>query len=152
MASLNCVHCGNALTKIVTDLLSDWGGAPLFVCFNPDCEYYENSWSVMARQGSPFGYRYYYSEETDNDGAFLVASPESYLDCIVAEEDYVTMERKEENQDTEYDNLCQAIKHAEQVAKGHCDEACAADHRQLARWLRQLKTIKFPHRAGTKKP
>jgi hypothetical protein len=156
MSSLNCPHCGNALDPVATNPLSDWGGARLFVCFNEECCYFSDSWSVLEKQGSYFGYRYYYSEDTGNDGALLVSSKESYVDCIISEEEYLkpTPDPKEIERETEYQSLCEAIKHAEQVAKEvkGSNVDCAIEHRQLAKWLRQLKTIKFPHRAGTKKP
>jgi hypothetical protein len=42
--------------------------------------------------------------------------------------------------------LDEAIKHAEEVAngmtaQGECPE-CAADHRQLAEWLKELRAVK----------
>lgn len=40
--------------------------------------------------------------------------------------------------------LDEAIKHADDVAKDMelCCEECANDHRQLAKWLRELKSLK----------
>jgi hypothetical protein len=156
MANLNCPHCGNALDQVATNVLSDWGGARLFVCFNEECCYFSNSWTTLERQGGLFGYRYYYSEDTGNEGALLVASKESYTDCILPEEEYLkaTPDAKDIEREAEYRSLCEAIKHAERVAADveEYNDACAIEHRHLAKWLRQLKTIKFPHRAGTKKP
>ena len=60
--SLNCPFCHNALERVSTDPLSDWGGEELLVCFNNDCSYFVHSWSTMAKQGVCLGYRYYFSE------------------------------------------------------------------------------------------
>lgn len=83
MMNLNCPHCGHALTTIQTDPLSDWGGAYLDICFNDSCIYFKKSWSVLGKQGAPMGYRYYFSEETSNEGPLLVANENSYKHCTV---------------------------------------------------------------------
>lgn len=129
--NLNCPHCRQSLQKIITPDLSDWGGVPLWVCFNNFCFYFLSSWKTMKEQGVHAGYRYYFDESGGAEGPMLIMSVDAYVDCIVD-----VMERTEEEEVvSEYDELRSAI-----------NEARITGDRQLARWLRELLDIKYPSR------
>jgi hypothetical protein len=80
--NLNCPHCGNALDKVITDPLSDWGGVSKWICMNDDCGYFKTSWNVMQVQGVPMGYRYCCDEDS-NGCPILVLNHYTYKDRVV---------------------------------------------------------------------
>lgn len=41
--------------------------------------------------------------------------------------------------------LNEAIEHAEEIAKKNPESPCAIQHGQLAKWLKELRELKFTH-------
>jgi hypothetical protein len=78
-----CPYCKNALERVITDDLSDWGGETLHICFNSNCSFFTNSFQTMRMQGIDAGYRFYWSEDTGNEGSLLVLTDNSYRDRII---------------------------------------------------------------------
>jgi hypothetical protein len=129
--NLNCPHCRRELSMIITPDLSDWGGVPLWVCFNNFCSYFLSSWKTLKEQGVHAGYRYYFDESGGAEGPMLIMSIDAYVNCIVD-----VMERTEEEVVCEHDELRSAI-----------NEARITGDIQLSNWLQELLTIKYPNRS-----
>jgi len=87
--NLNCVHCNSELTLIATDVLSDWAGQNILVCFNNQCPFYLNSEKTMLKQGVSLRYRYRYNPDNGDEGALLVLDECSYKDRIIDWEEII---------------------------------------------------------------
>jgi hypothetical protein len=88
-----CPHCKSSCECVQTDELSDWGGATLYICFNDNCPFFRNSFQTMRMQGAIGGYRFYWSENTGNEGSLLVLTDNSYRDRII--ESWFTLDNVE---------------------------------------------------------
>jgi len=45
-------------------------------------------------------------------------------------------------------NIDDAIEHCEEVASQHCGDKCGDEHKQLAAWLRELKSLRKERHLG----
>jgi hypothetical protein len=145
MEDFNCPHCGTHLTTIETPALSKWAGVELEICLNDMCLYFLKSWKVLSHQaGSLVGYRYYH-DANGQEGPMAVGSIEAFKDCILTEEEKLYRKEREYREEKEFRDLLEAIEHADEVASSS-EGDCAEDHKQLSKWLRQLKKLKYPNR------
>ena len=86
--TLLCPHCGERMKKWIppNNPWSDWDIDHLYGCFNDECPYYVNGWSVMSQQGNPgTSYRQMYNPDRDNFMPFPVRNSKSLKESIAEE-------------------------------------------------------------------
>jgi hypothetical protein len=98
VTNLNCVHCHEALEKVVMDELSSWRGSTLWVCMNDYCSYHKASYHTMKeKNGVMMGYRYALGEN-GSEMPLLVLNKYSYkdrvVDCMQCEKETEAPEKK----------------------------------------------------------
>lgn len=145
MEELMCPHCGQHLATIETPVMSKWAGVELELCLNDMCPYFLKSWKILSHQaGNLIGYRFYH-DANGQEGPMAVGSIDAYKDCILTEEEKKFRKEREYKKEKEFHELLEAIEHAEDVAD-RSEGTDAEEQKQLAKWLRQLKKLKYPNR------
>jgi len=85
--TLCCPYCGEPLKKwaVPQTVFTRWPNEYMYVCFNDECWYYVEGWSVMAAQGNPCSYRLMYDPLEDCCQPVAVFSRDHMKDGIIEE-------------------------------------------------------------------
>jgi len=83
--TLCCPHCDEKLEKweVPDTPFVEWSSEYQYICFNDDCPYFSEGWSVMAAQDAPCSYRFMYDPESGGCHSVPVMTKDALREYIV---------------------------------------------------------------------
>ncbi len=83
--TLHCPHCDVALEKwrVPDAPFVEWSSEYQYICFNDECPYFQDGWSVMASQRNACSYRFMYDPASGGCHPIPVLSEDALRESIV---------------------------------------------------------------------
>ena len=83
--TLCCPHCNEKLEKweVPETPFVEWASEFHYICFNDECPYFNEGWSVMAAQNNPCSYRFMYDPSSGGCHSIPVPTKDALRENIV---------------------------------------------------------------------